>query len=170
MRRAFPIALAAGCGGATPSVVENTGGDTVALAADASLRGPIDRLEDLPPEVRGDPDSPVEITVLGSAPGDVTVALREVRVTATGATCLVTLETRDGFFFGDGFLCAADRSDETVVTDSVSVTIDGRDATILFRTSYQLDRNTPEITAGVIRCSLGTPLSCTPPPPIGGYE
>lgn len=91
----------------------------------------------------------MQITVLASAPGAITVALREVRSSMSSAACLITLETTTGIYAGDDFRCAADRSDEAVVTDAVAIAIavNGYTATVRFRTSYQLVDTRPRSSA-----------------------
>jgi hypothetical protein len=160
--------LIAGCGApaapATPA--SNQGGRTAAATtADGSLRGPFASLADLA-EASYYPRDATVIT-LGSAGR---VALRELRSSVTGASCLVTIETAQGIFAGEAFLCAADRSDESASTDAVRVVVDGDAATVRFRVRYQLDGQLPEVGEHAITCALAPHLTCSDPPRIGGYE
>jgi hypothetical protein len=170
--------LAIGCGGAPPRT-ENPigndggdGGDPTAFRADGSLAGPFARVLDAPELADvGDPEEPAQVTVLGTmVDGAIKVGLQEVRGSWTSATCVVTIETTDGVFVGDDFLCSADRSDETVTTAAVELSIDGGVAILRFRVSYQIDGSAPDVETHVIRCNLTGTLSCTPPPAVGGYE
>jgi hypothetical protein len=155
----------------SPRPVDNDGGDPPKFHADGSLAGPFARMLDAP-ELKdmGSAEEPVDVTQLGSHAGTVTIALREVRASASSASCVVAIETADGVFVGPAFWCAADRSDESLVTDQVTIAVDGDDAVIKFRTSYQLDTGPPDVQPREIRCNLGAALSCTAPPKIGGYE
>jgi len=169
------LLLLAACGGpaasSAPTAPGNEGGAVPTRSTDTSLTGPFERLQDWPefPTAWEDAD-PVRVTALGRAEGPVTVSLVEVRATDAAASCLVTIETPEGVYAGDDFLCSAFRSDETVNTAQVSVSIDGATATVRFRTSYQLEQGTPDVGNYTITCSLESVLSCTPPPAIGGYD
>lgn len=168
------IAVTVGCHSAaprSPRPVGNDGGDPPAFHADGSLAGPFPRMLDAP-ELRemGSTEEPVEVTQLGSHAGTVTIALREVRDSSSSASCVVAIETADGWFVGPAFWCAADRSDESLVTDQVTIAVDGDDAVIRFRTSYQIDTGLPDVQQREIQCTVGAALSCTAPPKIGGYE
>jgi hypothetical protein len=165
--------LAAGCHRAPVATPENLGGtepEATAHQADASLTGPFARLEDAPEHVSGDPEEPAVWTTLGADDGPVIVALREVRSRWTSSACMVTLQTPEGFFLGDDFLCSAETSDESVGTDQVEITIDGERARVRFRTSYQLLGSAAVVQTYEIVCRLGQTLSCSPPPAIGGYD
>lgn len=99
----------------------------------------------------GSAEYPAEVKALGSATGTISVALREVRGSYTSATRVVALETPAGILVGDDFLCAADRSDETLSTDEVAVTIAADVAIIRFRVSYRLDTGKAELQTHEIR-------------------
>ncbi len=139
-------------------------------AADESLTGPYARIEDTPEFEYDDHDRRTTDRVLASAPGSVTVALRELRSSDAAASCLVTIETTAGIHAGPSFLCSADRSDEVVVTDQVALAVEGSHATIRFRTSYELNGPPARVGNYTVTCTLAPVLSCTLPPKIGGYE
>ena len=170
MRRiAASLVLLAACGGSTPptSTAPRNEGGAASPEPDASLRGPFARIEDAPYLASSEPAT---VTTLGSASGPIAVSLAEVRHTSAAASCVVALQTDGGFYTGEDFLCSALRSDETIVTDGVAISIDGGTATVQFRTSYQLEQETPTVETYTVTCDLGPILHCTAPPAIGGYD
>jgi hypothetical protein len=130
---ALLVLLGAACRTAPPVIASNTGGEAPRVA-DATLTGPVARLD----------EPGVTLTTLGSADGPVVVALVEKRDEDASAGCMVTIRTGEGFYVGHDFLCSADRSDEVVTTDQVTVTVTGETAVVRFRTSYTFDRTDPD--------------------------
>jgi hypothetical protein len=166
------LLLVIGCGSApapAPTSLDNSGGQPPPRA-DASLAGPYAELTDAE-SLQRSPDSELTISELAIAESTdgIEVSLQLARTSWAAASCFVVVRTPSGYYVGDGFLCDASRSDEEVTTDQMSVTVEGAVATIRFRTSYTLIGSAPDVDTYQITCDLGTPLSCTPPPAIGGY-
>src|SRR5688500_6328975 len=137
MRELAVVVLLVGCAPSpAPTAPLGNEGGRPAVTIGASLGGPYHDLGEVAEAHYYPTDA--AISVLASASdGPTTVALRELRSTTTGASCLVTVETTSGLYAGETFACDASRSDEEITTDQVRVVVSGETATLRFRVSYR---------------------------------